>query len=129
MPRPCPRLASALRDTDAPGARGFIHGLLAATVLASLVFGGCGRQAESTPISREAFLDAYVALRTAELSSTAAVIAEETRDSILTAMGIDHEDMLAFVEVHGDDVGFMETVWSEAQNRMVELIQRGDATR
>ena len=80
----------------------------------------CGPE-EARTISRENFVEAYVALRGAELSSRDAVITEAVRDSVLAARGIEPADMLAFAEVHGGDAEFMEGVWSEVQERMEAL--------
>ena len=84
--------------------------------------------AEPATISRESFVQTYVALRAAELRSSGAVIPDEDRERVLAEMGVSEEDLLAFAEVHGGDVLFMEAVWTDVQNRLVELSSRPDTT-
>ena len=96
-------------------------------VIAGLAGAACAPNEPET-ISRETFVETYVALRAAELRSPGAVIPDEDRDRVLAEMGVSEEDLLAFAEVHGDDVLFMEAVWSEVQNRMAELSSRPDTT-
>ena len=81
---------------------------------------------EPATIDRETFVETYVALRVAELRSSGAVIPDEARDSVLAEMGVSDEDLVSFAETHGADVVFMEAVWTEVQNRMVELSSRPD---
>ena len=99
-----------------------------AVVIASLALAASCAPDQPAPISREAFVETYVALRAAEMRSPGAVIPDEARDSVLAAMEVSEEDLVAFAETHGDDVAFMEALWSEVQNRMVELSSRPDTT-
>jgi len=48
-------------------------------------------------------------------------------DSVLVAHGVTEEDLLAFAERYGDNVAFMEGVWSAVESRMVELSSRPDS--
>lgn len=94
---------------------------------ASLAAAACG-PSEPETISRETFVETYVALRAAELRSSGAVIPEEDRDSVLADNGVSDEDLVAFAEAHGGDVAFMEAVWTDVQNRLEELGSRPDTT-
>ncbi len=107
------------------GVRGRRAGL--AVVIAGLAAAACA-PGEPETISRETFVQTYVALRAAELRSSEAVIPDEDRERVLAEMGVSEEDLLAFAEVHGDDVLFMEAVWTDVQNRLVELSSRPDTT-
>ena len=94
----------------------------AAVVLAA----GCGTAHEEV-MTWQQFVDVYVGLRTAELRAADAVITEAKRDSVLAAHGVTGEDLLDFAERYGDNVTFMEGVWSAVENRMVELSSRPDS--
>ena len=94
----------------------------AAVVLAA----GCGTAPEEV-MTWQQFVDVYVGLRTAELRAPDAVITEAKRDSVLAAHGVAEEDLLDFAERYGDNVTFMEGVWSAVENRMVELSSRPDS--
>ncbi len=94
----------------------------AAVVLAA----GCGTAPEEV-MTWQHFVDVYVGLRTAELRAADAVITEAKRDSVLAAHGVTEEDLLDFAERYGDNVTFMEGVWSAVENRMVELSSRPDS--
>jgi len=110
--------------------RGLAHGLLTgfAAAVVALAAAGCGPEAPET-IDREVFVQTYVALREAELRSPGAVIPDAARDSILGEKGVSDEDLVAFAEVHGGDPVFMEGVWTEIQNRIIELSSGTDAER
>ena len=96
-------------------------------VMAGLAGAVCA-PGEPETISRETFVETYVALRAAELRSPGAVIPDEDRDRVLAEMGVSEEELLTFAEVHGDDVLFMAAVWMDVQNRMEELSSRPDTT-
>ena len=98
--------------------------LAVAVALAPLA--GCVGAGSESPPSRESFVDVYVALRTAELRSPGAVIADGDRDRILAEHEVTEDDLLAFAEAHGRDAVFMEELWTEVQSRMVELASQPD---
>ena len=106
--------------------RGIRAGLVC--MMAGLAGAACAPDEPGT-IDRETFVETYVALRAAELRSSEAVIADEARDSVLAEMGVSEDDLLAFAEAHGDDVLFMESVWTDVQSRMAELSSRSDTPR
>jgi len=95
-------------------------------LVAAVLAGACGTAPEEVMTWQE-FVDVYVGLRTAELRSPDTVITEARRDSVLVAHGVTEEDLLAFAERYGDNVAFMEGVWSAVENRMVELTSRPDS--
>lgn len=69
-------------------------------------------------ISRDAFIEAYVALRVEALKSDEQEISLAARDRILTGLGLTDEDLLRFVERRGRDVQFMRRVWEEVDSLM-----------
>jgi len=92
------------------------------TVLPTLAcsFGNSGRGSDET-ISREAFVDAYVRLRSVALRHPDEEIPLATRDSILQSLDLTPEDLLEFVEVHGADPTLMHEVWGEVNQRFQEV--------
>jgi len=106
--------------------RGLLTGLAAAAVVVAAA--GCGPEVPET-IDREVFVQTYVALRVAELRSPGAVIPDADRDSVLAERGVTEEDLVSFAEVHGGDPVFMEGVWTEIQNRIIELSSGEGAER
>ena len=96
---------------------------------AALIFAtGCAGDAPET-ISREAFIETYVALRVAELTESGGeVISAETRDRVLEEQGVTEEDFFGFAEVHGGDVDFMKEVWDDVEKRMEVLRNPPDTT-
>ena len=85
-----------------------------------LTLPGCGesgtRPAEEETISRDRFVDAYVRLREAGLRAPEMEISVQTRDRILEEMQLTQDDLLRFVEVHGDDGALMLSVWEEVDS-------------
>ncbi len=72
---------------------------------------------------REAFMGAYVDLRVAALSSGTTVLGS-VRDSILAVYGVTGEDLLEFVDTHGEDVEFMRDLWAEVEGRLLEQLEQ-----
>jgi len=68
---------------------------------------------ESSVISREAFIQAYVKLREGALKAPGQEMSLEERDRILADLGLVDQDLLDFVEVRGRDIQFMRRVWEE----------------
>jgi len=100
--------------------------LAAAVLLAA----GCAEDAPET-ISRDAFIETYIALRVAELTEPGdddEMISAEARERVLGEQGVTEEDLFGFVEVHGGDVDFMKAVWQEVEKRMEALRNPPDTT-
>ena len=84
---------------------------------------------EEETIPREAFIEAYVALREVGLRSPQQLISEEERERILGEQGVTEEELFAFVDVHGNRVEFMRDVWNDIEERLEEMrTQRDDST-
>lgn len=78
----------------------------------------CGPSAPEDLIDRETFVDAYVELRVAALDTDSQRVAASDRDSILDRNGISGDDLLRFVEFHGEDLEFMRDVWNDVELRL-----------
>lgn len=92
-------------------------------ILACVALGtACGtgevEEPETETISREMFVETYVALRKAARASETGEISTEERERVLSEHGVTEEDLLSFVEVHGRRLGFMSEVWSEVEERL-----------
>ncbi len=72
---------------------------------------------------REVFMGAYVDLRVAALSSGTTVLGS-VRDSILAVYGVTGEELLEFVDTHGEDVEFMRDLWAEIEGRLLEQLEQ-----
>ncbi len=75
-------------------------------------------EAPATAVTREAFITTYVELRAEAIRSGNSQIADDARAEILRSNKVTEEDLLAFVEVHGEDVDFMRGVWDEVEARL-----------
>ena len=87
----------------------------------------CGGGATDVPedtAGREAFIGAYLDLRTAALNSETTEFGDEARDSILAAYGVTGQDLLDFIDTHGEDVEFMHDLWAELEVRLIERIEQ-----
>ena len=84
-----------------------------------------GEATTGPTVSREAFIETYVALRYQAVQSPANELPPRERDRILEEHGVTEDELLAFVEAHGDDPTYMESVWSEVESRMDALQEPG----
>ena len=73
---------------------------------------------------REEFIRAYLDLRTAALASGTADFGDEARDSILAAHDVTGQDLLDFIDIHGEDVEFMHDLWAELEVRLIERLEQ-----
>lgn len=105
--------------------RGASRALLPAAVLLTVAV--CEEAPDS--ISRQEFVNTYVALRTAELRGNSAVITARARDSVLAARGVSEEDLVTFADVHGDDPVYMAGLWGEVADSLEQYTGRPDTAR
>jgi len=95
--------------------------LLVPTILQALSCTPPGPEGgDSSVISRDAFIQAYVDLRVAALRSPGMELPLEERDRILVDLGLVDQDLLDFVEVRGRDIQFMRRVWEEIDSIITE---------
>ncbi|HEX9885312.1 MAG TPA: hypothetical protein VGA70_02450 [Longimicrobiales bacterium] len=94
--------------------------LTPALLAAVLAFGCRGEDTSTTApdLDREVFIATYVDLRDAVLDRTDTVLDADTRRQILERHGVTADDLLAFAEAHGADVGYMRRVWDEVEERL-----------
>ena len=76
-------------------------------------------EGEQETITRAVFVDAYVDLRLKAVREEGARTPQE-RERLLERHGIEPEDLLHFVEVHGRDVEFMSELWLEIDQKVNE---------
>lgn len=91
---------------------------LAAIALVT-VTAACGSDGPDT-IDRQAFIDTYVDLRVAALTSETGTVSDADRTRILQEHGVTEDDLLTFADVHGRDAVFMRDVWDEVERRLDE---------
>lgn len=93
--------------------------LLLAPVAVLLAAGawGCG-EAETTAVDRETFVRAYVEIRGAALETEDAEPTERQREEILARYGVTAQDLVDFVEFHGEDVEYMRELWTDIEVRL-----------
>ena len=96
--------------------------LIAATTLCWSCGGGVTDVAGDTA-GREAFIGAYLDLRTATLSSGTPGLSDEVRDSILAAYDVTGQDLIDFIDTHGEDVEFMRDLWTEIEVGITERLE------
>lgn len=103
--------------------------LLALVLLLAPACGDDGSAAPDGPvetIDRQTFVATYVDLRLATLRDTSDTITPAERERVLRHHGVTREDLLGFVEIHGDRVEFMRGVWDEVDERIRRTAQDRD---
>ena len=99
--------------------------------VAAALVAAAGCEEEDPPvgtISREAFVETYVALRVEQLRGAFGdPLPAEDRERVLADQGVTEEELLTFAEVHGPDVTFMERLWEDVEKRLEEVRNAPDA--
>lgn len=88
--------------------------LLLAALLPACDPGFPGPQDGDT-IPEDAFVEAMVELRMAAAAWEGRRLPDPERDAILEAHGLEAEELLHFVEIHGTDVLYMNRVWARVE--------------
>ena len=99
---------------------------LMVVVIASIVCWSCSGNTTDVAADtdgREVFMGTYVDLRLATLSSGTTLLGS-VRDSILAVYGVTGEELLEFVDTHGEDVEFMRDLWAEIEGRLLEQLEQ-----
>jgi len=93
--------------------------VLSMLVGGSLTLGGCGTGTPpdtTATISPHDFVSTYVDLRLAVLNTGETTeLTDSTRAAILDRHGVTEQDLLEFVNVHGNDPTFMKAVWDSVE--------------
>lgn len=98
-------------------------------VVAGLLACSSGSAApEVETVGREAFIEAYVALRTVGLRAPQQLLSEEDRERILSEHGVTQEELFTFIEVHGEEVEYMRDVWNEIEERLNAMRTEPDSS-
>lgn len=104
------------RTSSSPAAHRSAAGLL---LLIALLLPACDPgfpgPAEGETIPEDAFVQAMVDLRRAAAEWEGRRLPDAERDSILEVHGLEPEDLLHFVEIHGTDVLYMSEVWARVE--------------
>ena len=102
-------------------------GAVVGLVLAAACIGEGGSSGDG--VTREEFIEAYVALRAAGLQSATGVISSEDRERILAAEDVTQEELLEFAVTHGGNSAFMREVWDEVESRLHDRRTGSDSVR
>jgi hypothetical protein len=98
-----------------------VAGLLAAGLTAC--DGGVPGSERERTIPRETFIRAMVELRLLASESPEDRVASTRRDRLLEELGVTSEQLIRFAEVHGRNVPYMNDVWNEVHQRLLDLDQ------
>lgn len=100
--------------------------------LALLVLAACGGDpagARQDTIEPAQFVTAWVELRRATITSESGELTDSLRRQALERAGVTEEQFVAFSDVHGGDLEFMQPVWDSIETRLdstVLLFPRGN---
>ena len=97
------------------------------SVLALTLCGSCRGGTTDVPedtAEREAFIGAYLDLRTEALSTGSTELGNEVRDSILVVHDVTDQDLLDFIDMHGEDIEFMRDLWTEVEARLTQHLEQ-----
>jgi hypothetical protein len=75
----------------------------------------CGGRGDDVILDRDTFIATYVDLRKTALTTQTGELDDPLRAEVLARHGVSEEDMTRFVEVHGEDVAFMQGVWDDIE--------------
>ena len=90
-----------------------------ALALAAASCGGDGpAPAADGGIDRETFIATYVDLRATTIRRDCFAISDAQREQVLARRSVTEEELLSFVELHGEDADFMRAVWDEVEARL-----------
>ena len=94
--------------------------LLIGLLLGGLLSGCRASQgpADSSGLSRQQFIELYVALRNAQLTSPSPAQFESMKQEIFKRAGVSPESMARFAAEHGSEVSYMATIWDSIKVRL-----------
>jgi hypothetical protein len=88
----------------------------------ALAAAACGRdgpvRAAKGGIDRETFIATYVDLRAVTIRGDSFAISDAQRAEVLARNGVTEAELLAFAELHGENVPFMRSVWDDVEARL-----------
>lgn len=95
-----------------------------AVVAALALMAACNRgpadatDTQGPSVDRETFIATYVDLRTAAIRARPDSLSTQARARILDDHGVTDDELLHFVQDHGQDVGYMRGVWDDVEKRL-----------
>jgi hypothetical protein len=118
---PHPNLSGTGWNSENEDMNRVLVGILSAVLLS------CSPGADSTVVSSDSFIQVMVDLRRAanEAAGDTAAFAAR-REQILLDAGVTEEQLHAYVEAHGRDVGHMARVWETINSRLSPLEEQPD---
>ena len=91
--------------------------------LAAVLLLGCHEDTDpSGVIEREVFITTWVDLRNAAAEYRGGALPESERTCLLRERGVSEDQLLAFVDAHGEDPRYMLDVWTEVERRMLRTL-------
>jgi len=105
----------------------------ALSILALVALAACAAETTLEPppdlLSREDFVEAYVALRLSALERGSQTPLPPARDAVLAEYQVTGEDLFQFIEYHGRDIEFMRVLWDDIEEIVDGLRQAASAPR
>ena len=96
--------------------------------VAALCLLGCHEDTDpSGVIEREVFIATWVDLRTTAAKYVGGALPASERTHLLRERGVSEDQLLAFVDVHGEDPRYMLEVWTEVERRMLPMLDNDSA--
>ncbi|MDE2772425.1 MAG: hypothetical protein OXI46_01790 [Gemmatimonadota bacterium] len=91
--------------------------------LAAVLLLGCHEDTDpSGVIGREVFITTWVDLRNAAAEYRGGALPESERTRLLRERGVSEDQLLAFVDTHGEDPRYMLDIWTEVERRMLPTL-------
>jgi hypothetical protein len=94
-----------------------------ATTLCLSCSSGATDVPEETP-GRTEFIGAYIDLRLAAMSAETTDIGDDLRDSLLAVYDVTEQDLIDFVDMHGEEVEFMRDLWGEIETILTARLEQ-----
>ncbi len=89
-------------------------------LMALMAVVACGDSGEATAgtVDQETFIATYVDLRTTALGTEVGELDDALRAEVLERNGVSEADLVDFIEIHGENVALMQSIWDEIELRM-----------
>lgn len=91
--------------------------------VAVLVLTGCAAGCDGEPagLDSDVYVEAMARLTFADIMLFEEDRLDSARVAILAELGTDAEELVAFAERHGDDIAYMQRVWTRIRDRVDSL--------
>jgi hypothetical protein len=94
---------------------------LAVLAVGAVLFGCGGSTSGPAPAEvpdREAFVASYIDLRVEALTTAGGELTDEGRAEVLARHTVTEDQLVAFVNYHGENLTFMRDVWNDIELRL-----------